>query len=106
MNRSHGPALRLPTIPLDRCPVCKGQAVILGIFHEMPCSHCHGSGWVEASTGEALPIETLVLQLGIHLRRSADHVAELRRTMPGRGPAEQYNQNNRRGAGGSNYTGD
>jgi hypothetical protein len=106
MNRSHGPAFRAPLIPLDQCPVCLGKTFIEGVFHQIACNHCNASGWVDATTGQALPLETLAMQLGRRLRQSSEEVQEMRRSMPGRGAAEQYNQNNRRGAGGSNFTGD
>lgn len=66
---------------------------------------CNVSGWVSAETGEPLPLMELAMQLGLRLR-------ELEK-QPGRqppvaisGPEEQYKANNRRGAGGTNYTGD
>jgi RecJ-like exonuclease len=104
MKKSHGPAFRKELKPLMECPTCRGAGVVSGVFHQLDCTACHGSGWVCQSTGEALPLEVLVPQLNMKLRNMA---AELNRARHSQGGAhEQYEQNNRRGAGGTNYTGD
>lgn len=106
MKKSHGPAFRAAMLDLAKCPACRGRAVISGVFHELACVQCNASGWVTVETGEALPLEVLVTQLSIRLQ-AADHQIEqlMRPTVMG-GPAVQYDDNNRRGAGGTNYTGD
>lgn len=105
MKKSHGPAFKKAVIELDKCAFCRGRAVTQGLFHELPCDHCNASGWVAAATGQPLRLDELVTQLGLRVR-----VLELQveRQRPPRttGPAEQYETNNRRGAGGTNYTGD
>ena len=106
MKKSHGPAFRQPQKPLVHCSVCRGKAVVHGVFHEMPCAHCNASGWVDGATGQALPLEDLVLQLNMKLQQAQRRINELERPVPMRGPSKQYHQNNRRGAGGTNYTGD
>lgn len=106
MKKSHGPAFRVARLDLAQCPACRGRAVIKGVFHEMACVQCNASGWVAADTGEALPIEVLVTQLSIRLQAADSQVEQLRRSAGNIGPAAYYSQNNRRGAGGSNYTGD
>ena len=106
MRKSYGPAFKKELIPLKECPACKGKAVISGVFHQIDCIQCSASGWVAESTGEALPVSDLVTQLSLMLQRSAREAQELRGRMPSRGPQGQYEQNNRRGAGGTNYTGD
>ena len=105
MNRSHGPAFRAAQLDLVRCPVCKGKAVVHGVFHHLACVQCNASGWVTAETGEALPLEVLVTQLSIRLQ-AAEHQVELLKREPMPGPSAQYERNNRRGAGASNFTGD
>jgi hypothetical protein len=86
------------------CATCRGAGSTKGVFFEMDCAACNASGWVCQSTGDALPLEDLVPQLNMKLRNVT---AELNRARHGQGGAhEQYEQNNRRGAGGSNYTGD
>lgn len=106
MKKSHGPAFRAARIELAKCPACRGRAVTQGVFHELPCLQCNASGWVSAETGQALPLEVLVMQLSIRLQAAEQQIEQLKRSVPMNGPAAQYTQNNRRGAGGSNYTGD
>ncbi|KEZ72799.1 hypothetical protein C5I_0117345, partial [Pseudomonas syringae pv. syringae FF5] len=75
--------------------------MIKGVFHEMACVQCSASGWVEAETGEALPLEVLVTQLSMRLQAAAQQIEQLKRPAQMTGPAAIYQQNNRRGAGGS-----
>jgi hypothetical protein len=105
MKKQHGPAFRKQMIELVQCPVCRGRAVIEGVFHEMACVQCNASGWLSAATGEALPLEELVTQLNMRLQIAQAALQQLSRPAMS-GPAAQYEQNNRRGAGGSNFTGD
>lgn len=105
MRKSYGPALRKERVILSRCPDCQGKAVIKGVFHELPCGRCNASGWVSAITGEALPLEELVTQLGLRVRELEQQVDRQRPPLTD-GPSAQYETNNRRGAGGTNYTGD
>lgn len=105
MRKSHGPALKKPVIELAQCPLCRGRAVIKGVLHELPCSHCNASGWVVAATGEALALDELVTQLSIRLQAATRQIEQLRRPQAG-GPEAGYQVSNRRGAGGTNYTGD
>ncbi|MGR3991454.1 hypothetical protein [Pseudomonas sp. 1121_17] len=105
MSKSHGPALKKERIVLTQCYDCRGKAVIKGVFYELPCGLCNASGWVSAVTGRPLPLEELVTQLGLRVRELEQQVD---RQQPPRteGPDAQYQSNNRRGAGGTNYTGD
>jgi len=106
MKKSHGPAFRAAMLDLAKCPACRGRAVIKGVFHDLACAQCSASGWVTAETGEALPLEVLVTQLSIRLQAAEQQIEQLKRPVPMFGPDAQYNENNRRGAGGTNYTGD
>lgn len=106
MRKIHGPAFRSAQLDLTKCPACRGRAVIQGVFHELACVQCHASGWVSADTGEALPLEVLVTQLSIKLQAAEQQIEQSKRPMRTNGPSAQYIQNNRRGAGGTNYTGD
>lgn len=103
--KKHGPAFRKERIDLAKCPACRGTAVIKGVFHEMACVQCNASGWVEALTGEALPLEELVTQLNFKLQAVERQINELRNSRA-TGPEATYQGCNRLGAGGSNYTGD
>ena len=106
MKKSHGPAFRAAQLDLAKCPACRGKAVIKGVFHELPCIQCNASGWVTAETGEALPLEVLVMQLSIRLQAAEQQIEQLKRPVPMIGPAAQYDENNRRGPGATNFTGD
>ena len=105
MKKSHGPAFRAAQLDLAKCTICMGRAVVQGVFHDLACVQCNASGWVTAETGEALPLEVLVTQLSIRLQ-AADHQLAQFRKVASSGPSAQYEKNNRRGAGGTNYTGD
>ena len=98
MRKSHGPTFKKAVIGLARCPACRGAAVLKGVFHEMACVQCAASGWVEALTGDALPLEELVTQLSFKLQAAQRQINELRNP--------QRQEVNRFGAGGTNYTGD
>lgn len=105
MRKSHGPALRKEKVILAKCSDCQGRAVMKGIFYELPCGRCNASGWVSAITGEPLPLEDLVTQLGLRVRELEQQV-DRQRLPRTEGPSAQYETNNRRGVGGTNYTGD
>ena len=105
MKKSHGPAFRKERIDLARCSACRGKAVIKGVFYEMACVQCAASGWVEALTGEALPLEELVTQLSMKLEAAERQINKLRNPRA-TGPEATYQGSNRLGAGGTNYTGD
>lgn len=106
MKKRHGPEFRSAQLDLAKCLTCRGRAVVSGVFHDLACVQCNASGWVSADTGEALPLEVLVTQLSIRLQAADHQIEQLKRPVLMSGPAAQYEQNNRRGAGGSNYTGD
>ena len=107
MKKSHGPSLKATPKPLKWCPICKGKAVTKGVFHELPCTKCHASGWVSAETGEALPVEILVTQLGLMLNIYQQRIIAFgNRVNQQSGEQQQYNENNRRGPGATNFTGD
>ncbi|MGX1087439.1 hypothetical protein [Pseudomonas sp. BIC9C] len=106
MKKSHSPAFGVAQLDLAKCPACRGRAVIRGVFHELACVQCNAAGWVTAETGEPLPLEVLVTQLSIRLQAAEHQVELLKREPLMSGPAAQYERNNRRGAGGTNFTGD
>ena len=105
MRKNHGPALKKAVIDLGKCPACRGKAVVKGVFYEMACVQCSASGWVEASTGQALELGELVTQLSLRLQAAERQFEQLKRPQAG-GPEAGYQGSNRLGAGGTNYTGD
>ncbi|WP_414156551.1 hypothetical protein [Pseudomonas sp. BNK-30] len=105
MRKSHGPAFKKAVIELEECASCRGRAVTKGLFHELPCDHCNASGWVAAATGEALALAELVTQLSLALQAANRQIEQLKNPQAS-GPGATYQGSNRRGAGGTNYTGD
>ncbi|MHC8300688.1 hypothetical protein [Pseudomonas sp. ZS1P83] len=105
MKKQHGPAFVRHLIPMTECPSCHGAGLIQGVFHQLECIGCHSSGYVHAETLEPLLMQDLVIQLGLRVRTAIQQVNEVIRRQSS-GPEAQYQQNNRRGAGGSNFTGD
>ncbi|MCH7419619.1 hypothetical protein [Pseudomonas mosselii] len=105
MKKSHGPPLKKLVIDLAQCPECRGRAVIRGVFYDLPCDRCSASGWVAAATGEALALDELVTQLSMRLQAANRQIEQLKRPHAG-GPEAGYQGSNRRGVGGTNYTGD
>ena len=97
--------IKVRQLDLAKCPACRGRAAIKGVFHELACVQCSASGWVTAETGEALPPEVLVTQLSIRLQAAEHQIAQFNCFKPA-GAEAQYSENNRRGAGSTNYTGD
>lgn len=105
MKKRHGPAFRKAVIDLAQCPACRGKAVVQGVFHELPCDRCNASGWVAKATGEPLTLEELVTQLSLRLQAAYRQIEQLKNPQA-TGPEAQYQNSNRRGAGGTNFTGD
>ncbi|NBB58943.1 hypothetical protein GVN18_06585 [Pseudomonas sp. ODNR1LW] len=102
-KRTHGPAFVRCLMPLTDCPSCAGKGVIQGVFHQLDCIGCHASGQVHAITLEPLPVEDLVVQLGMLLRRER---SQLVGKNPTRCIVDEYQKSNSRGAGRSTYKGD
>lgn len=105
MKKVQSPTFKAQQIKLAKCPACKGKAFIKGVFYDLACVQCNASGWVDAETGDALPLEVLVTQLSLRLQ-VAEQKPLLAPSFMTLGEARQYEQNNRRGPGATNYTGD
>lgn len=105
IRKSHVPAFKKAVIKLAQCPLCRGRAVTQGVFHELPCDRCNASGFVAAETGEALALDELVTQLSMRLQAALRQIEQLKSPQAS-GPGATYQGSNRRGAGGTNYTGD
>ena len=104
MKKQHGPAFRRELKFIVECSICRGTGIFTGVFHQMTCENCHASGWVCGHTLKTLPLIDVVQVLNARLRDALGEIAEASRVMGG--AHEQYEQNNRRGAGGTNFTGD
>ncbi|WP_322617162.1 hypothetical protein [Pseudomonas sp. BIC9C] len=106
MKKAQAHGFRKAQIELEHCSTCKGKAVVQGVFFELVCSDCNGSGWVMAGSRLVLSTDELVTQLSLRLQRAQRKIEVLQQGSSISGPAEYFQMNNRRGAGGSNYTGD
>ncbi|MNC63423.1 hypothetical protein D3C75_1135430 [compost metagenome] len=106
MHKGHGFGFKRPRIELEPCPTCMGKAVVKGLFYELICTACNGSGWVVLGSRLVLSLDELVTQLSFKLQQAQREIEVLQQGSSISGPAEYYQMNNRRGAGGSNYTGD
>jgi hypothetical protein len=109
-GKSHGPALRRELKFIIECTSCGGSGNYIGVFHQMECPHCLGLGWVCGHTLKPLSASDIVPVLNHRLRDALSEIAKARQLLgtdkAPSGPEQQYQQNNRRGAGGTNYTGD
>lgn len=106
MKKAPDHGFRKQRIALESCPSCEGTAVVQGVFYEIACIECNGAGWVVEGSRLALSTDELVTQLSFKLQRAQREIAELKCPANAAGPQQQYEQNNRLGAGGTNYTGD
>lgn len=93
-------------IELEPCSTCKGKAVVKGLFYELVCTDCNGSGWVVRGSKLVLSSDELITQLSFKLQQAQREIAALKDTPAIVGPESQYENSNRLGAGGTNYTGD
>lgn len=98
--RKHGPDLQKPVPAIQRCRQCRGKGFKKEVFFELDCIACDGAGWVGM---DGLPVETAALIRA--LGRRLDQAEQL---LVDRAKASTWSteDNNRRGAGGSHYTGD
>lgn len=77
-SKRSGPSFKQETRPLAKCTPCKGKGTTQGVFYEIPCHQCAGSGIVDKETGEQLPQDELVLQLRIRLNEKIQENSMLR----------------------------
>jgi hypothetical protein len=104
MKKLHGSLQKRELKFIVECNICLGKGERLGLFHYLECEQCLGSGWVCGHTLQTLPLSDVVPVLNARLKDALTEIAKARHVI--RGAQQQYEQNNRRGAGGSNYTGD
>ena len=106
MKKGMDHGFKRPRLDLVQCSVCRGRAVVKGVFYELVCTDCNGSGWVIEGSRLLLPLEELVTQLSFKLQAAEREIQALKSVGGMVGPERHYNEPNRRGAGGSNFTGD
>jgi hypothetical protein len=93
-------------IELESCSICEGKAVVKGLFYELVCTDCNGSGWVVRGSKLVLSSDELVTQLSFKLQHAQREILALKSASQMSGLQRQNDKANRLGAGGTNYTGD
>lgn len=106
MQKGKAPGFKRERVELEPCPVCKGKAVVEGLFYELVCVDCNGSGWIVCGSKLVLSSDELVTQLSFKLQRAPRDILALKSPNPLDGLQGQNDKANRLGAGGTNYTGD
>ncbi len=106
MQKRQGPGFKRERIELEPCSICKGRAVVEGVFYELVCTDCNGSGWVVQGTKLVLSVDELVTQLSFKLQQKQREILALKASPVLTGRQSPHEQPNRLGAGGTNYTGD
>lgn len=106
MEKRPVPGFERERIELEPCSICEGKAVIKGVFYELVCADCNGSGWVIGGSKLVLSSDELVTQLSFKLQDAQREIAALKGPTNVSEIQRLYKQSNRLGAGGTNYTGD
>jgi hypothetical protein len=106
MHKGLVPDFKRERIELDPCSTCLGKAVVKGLFYELVCTNCNGSGWIVSGSKLVLSSDELVTQLSFKLQRALSEISALKGLPLTSEPQCQYERVNRLGAGGTNYTGD
>jgi len=106
MQKARVPGFKRERIELEPCSICEGKAVVKGLFYELVCTDCNGSGWVVRGSKLVLSSDELVTQLSFKLERAQREISALKGSLLTSEPQSQYERVNRLGAGGTNYTGD
>ncbi|MCP4597777.1 hypothetical protein [Neptuniibacter sp.] len=97
MAKSSGPALKLNLPKLKPCDIddCK-SGVIKGLYHEMQCANCNGSGVVNAHTGEPVPEDLLIPAMAktiSHLKSEVRCLKEQLKRQAETDPNQRYPEN-------------
>jgi hypothetical protein len=106
MLKGRVPGFKRERIELEPCSICEGKAVVKGLFYELVCTECNGSGWVVRGNRLVLSSDELVAQLSFKLQHAQREILALKSQIQLGGLREQNDKANRLGAGGTNYTGD
>jgi hypothetical protein len=104
MQKGQAPGFKREQIELEPCSVCKGKAIEIGVFYELVCTECNGSGWVVRGSRLVLSSDKLVTQLTFKLQQTQREIAALK--APANVARSRHEKSNRLGSGGTNYTGD
>ncbi|WP_030130839.1 hypothetical protein [Pseudomonas sp. QTF5] len=104
MQKARVPGFKRERIELESCSICEGRAVVKGVFYELVCTDCNGSGWVVRGSKLVLSSDELVTQLSFKLQQTQREIAALKASA--NVAMSLHEKSNRLGAGGTNYTGD
>lgn len=97
--RKTGPDLQKAVPAIQRCRACRGQGFTKGVFFELDCAACDGTGWLGM---DGMPVEPAAL-----IRSLGRRVTEAEQRLVDQAKVSTWAEdNNRRGAGGSHFTGD
>ncbi len=100
-KRSAGPEFRQQIRPIKNCIECLGKGLVKGLFYEMSCNHCGGSGIVDSSTEKPLSDQEMVKQLRLRLNDQAVQIRRLKEQI-----ASHHQQDKGHGPMGKRYWGD
>ncbi len=106
MQKRRVPDFKRERIELEPCSICAGKAVVEGLFYELVCADCNGSGWVIQGSNMVLSTDELVTQLSFKLQSAQREISVLKGSPSTSESQSPYERSNRLGAGGTNYTGD
>lgn len=106
MQKRPVPGFKRERIKLEFCSICDGEAVVKGLFYELVCTDCNGSGWVVGGSKLVLSTDELVTQLSFKLQHAQREILALTSLRQMDELQSQNHKANRLGAGGTNYTGD
>ncbi|VVO78519.1 hypothetical protein PS858_01683 [Pseudomonas fluorescens] len=106
MQKGRVPGFKRERIELEPCLICAGKAVVKGLFYELVCTDCNGSGWVVRGSKLVLSSDELVTQLSFKLQHAQREILALKSPSQVDGLQSKNDKANRLGAGGTNYTGD
>lgn len=105
MPKKHGPDFKKEVGKVEGCRTCRTSGVKKGLFYELPCDDCKGVGWV-AARGMELTIEEIARALGVRVNHAEQQLADRIRLSVLVGDSPNRVGNNRKGSGGSHFTGD
>lgn len=68
MLKGQGTGFKKAQLELEPCSICGGKAVVKGLFYELVCTNCNGSGWCVLGSRLVLSLEERVTQLSFRLQ--------------------------------------
>lgn len=106
MQKGQRAGFKREWIKLEPCSICKGKAIVAGVFYELVARIATGQVGLFRGGKLVLSVDELVTQLSFKLQPIQREVSALKTPPAPLGPQGQYKQPNRLGAGATKYTGD